>query len=147
MRRLSLPARLTRDPGGDSVLFHTFRNQDERRDYGGSSFIEMQFCRLPIGTPLRTLIAVDSITDWWDGSLYIDDENRFYKAYSMVFDCGFYNNLKSGPVDLYGVNYYPPSCLEAIIEKIRRLQPEGHVELLAWLEKARAFNGFYILGI
>ena len=129
------------------MLFHTFPNQDERRSYGGSAFIEMQFCRLPADADLHTLTAVGSIRHWQDDSLYIDDENRFYEAYSRIFDCGFYTNQMSGTVDVYGINYYPPSCTDSLIERIRSLRPDGHEELLAWLEKARAHNGFYILGI
>ena len=128
-------------------MFHIFRNQDERRKYGGSAFIEMQFCRLPAGTDLHTLISAGSICHWQNDSLYISEESLFYEAYNSIFDCGFYSNCCSGKVDIYGINYYPPSCLEAIIEKLCLIQPEGHNVLLDWLEKARAFNGVYILGI
>ena len=32
------------------MLFHTFSSQEERRKYGGSAFIEIQYCKLPIRT-------------------------------------------------------------------------------------------------
>ena len=29
------------------MLFHTFKSQEERRKFGGSAFIEIQFCNMP----------------------------------------------------------------------------------------------------
>ena len=55
------------------MLFHIFNSQEERRDYGGSAFVEIQFCKLPSGTATDRLVAVDSINNWQDDSLYIDD--------------------------------------------------------------------------
>ena len=37
-------------------LFHTFSFQDAGRSFGGSVFIEMQFCRIPIGTKKKTIV-------------------------------------------------------------------------------------------
>ena len=129
------------------MLFHKFDSQEERREYGGSAFIEVQFCRMPAGTDLKSLVAVDNIINWLDDSLYISDENLFYEQYSRIFDCGVYNNLKSGPVDVYGINYYGPELTKVLIERIRELQPEDWKVLIEWLEAAKKYNGFYILGI
>ena len=120
------------------MLFHKFDSQEERRDYGGSAFLEMQFC---------TLVAVDSIVNWLNDSLYISDENLFYEEYSRIFDCGVYNNGRTGPVDVYGINYYGPEQIDLLLARIRETQPEDWQVLTEWLEEARAYNGFYILGI
>ena len=127
------------------MLFHIFDTQQERRDYGGSDFIELQFCRLPAYTSIKKL--VDNDIYWQEDSLYIDDENLFYKEYSEFFSCGIYNNLSSGVVDLYGLNYYSPDLTDIIIEKIKNTKPLDYEVLLDWLNKSKAYNGFYILGL
>ena len=129
------------------MLFHTFNSQDERRRYGGSAFIEMQFCPLPAGTAIKELVAVDNIKNWQNDSLYIDDENAFYEEYSSIFDCGVYNNLQCGTVDIYGINYYSPVVTDIIIEKVLKDKPQDSEPLLKWLHKAKEYNGFYILGL
>ena len=55
------------------MLFHIFNSREERRNYGGSAFVEIQFCKLSSGTATDKLVAVDSINNWQDDSLYIDD--------------------------------------------------------------------------
>jgi len=129
------------------MLFHTFTSQAERREYGGSAFVELQFCRLPLGTDIKTIVAVDSIKNWQDDSLYVNNENLFYEEYSQIFNCGTYNNLQSGPVDVYGINYYAPEMIKDLQAKILAAKPTDCQKLLSWLEKAQAHNGFYILGI
>ena len=129
------------------MLFLVFDSQEDRREYGGSAFIEMQFCRLPAGTVTKDIVAVKSINHWQSDSLYINDENAFYQEYSQVFNCGIYNNLKSGVVDIYGINYYAPSFIDSIIEKLREEKPVDYEALVEWLNKARQYNGFYILGL
>lgn len=129
------------------MLFHTFNSQEERRSHGGSAFIELQFCRLPAGTSVKKLVAASSIHDWQNDSLYIEDEDTFFREYRTIFDCGIYNNGKSGPVDIFGINYYAPSLTDSLIEKLRQEQPEDYETLLQWLRKSKAYNGFYILGI
>ena len=37
------------------MLFHTFNTQEERRKFGGSDFIEMQYCRLEQGSKSKRL--------------------------------------------------------------------------------------------
>ncbi len=129
------------------MLFYTFSSQAERKAFGGGNFIEFQYCGLSPGTPLKEIIAVDSIQHWLDDSLYVYDENRFYDRYSHIFDCGTYNNLQSGVVDIYGINYYSPRTVDAIIEKLEHTKPDDYKTLLLWLEKAKDFNGIYILGL
>lgn len=127
------------------MLFHIFNSQQERREYGGSCFIEFQFCLLPKGTPIEVLVNSD--VHWRDDSLYVDDENKFYSEYSSIFDCGVYNNLSSGTVDIYGMNYYSSEMTDVIINKLSREKPCDYQTLLDWLEKSKKYNGFYILGI
>lgn len=129
------------------MLFHIFDSQKERIRCGGSAFAEMQFCRLAAGTKIESLLAVDNIKHWQDDSLYISDENLFYKEYSGIFDCGIYNNLKSGAVDLYGINYYPADMTDTVIKRICEKQPDSYEVLINWLTKAKMYNGFYILGL
>lgn len=129
------------------MTFHIFNSQDERRNYGGSAFIELQFCKLPPQTSAKEIVAVDNIRSWQNDSLYIDDENEFFERYNCIFTGGIYNNLASGVVDIYGINYYSPPLTRKIREA---LCAEGLTEngiLISWLEKAEKYNGFYILGI
>lgn len=132
---------------GERVLFHRFASQEERRRCGGSAFLEIQFCRLPAGTPLKELVAVDQIRDWQNDSLYVADENTFYREYGSVFDCGVYNNLECGPLELYGINYYAPALTDPIIERLRKDAPPDYEVLVTWLIQSKKYHGFYILGL
>ena len=129
------------------MLFLTFNSNEERRKYGGSAFIEMQFCKLPVGTNIKKIVSVKSINHWQNDSLYIIDENVFYQKYSQIFNCGVYNNLKSGTFHIFGTNYYAPSSIDSIIEKLNEKKPVDYELLVEWLKKARQYNGFYILGL
>lgn len=129
------------------MLFYTFQSQEERRKFGGSAFIELQLCKLPAGTALKKIVKVGNIKNWQNDSLYVNDEDLFYKEYGPIFDCGIYNNLKSGIVDIYGINYYAPDLLDTIIRRLDSDKPVDCELLADWLKKAKAHNGFYILGI
>lgn len=129
------------------MLFHTFFSQSERRDFGGSAFIEIQFCKLPVRSSIKSIVDVSNIKNWQNDSLYVYDENAFYQEYGHIFDCGTYNNLETGPVYLNGINYYPASLTDAIIKRIRESKPADYTVLVDWLERAKGYNGFYILGV
>lgn len=131
------------------MLFHAFNSQEERRKYGGSAFVEIQFCKMKSEAKIQNIIAVSSINHWQDDSLYIylDDTESFVKEYSNIFDCGIFNNLRSGVVDIYGINYYKPDLVEIILSRILRNKPADYEVLIEWLKKAQRYNGFYILGI
>ncbi len=129
------------------MLFHTFKSQAERENRGGSAFLELQFCKLPAQSSLETLVAVEGIDPWQSDSLYIEDARLFDREYRSVFDCGVYNNLQRGTVDLWGINYYPPSSIDVLIQKTDAKKPLNHQTLRAWLNQAKAYNGFYILGM
>lgn len=69
------------------MLFHTFRSQEEREAFGGSYFIEFQYCRLPSHSTIEEIISVDSIHFGGDDSLYVygDDDNSFSSSYDAIF--------------------------------------------------------------
>ena len=123
--------------GGDTVLFHVFNSQEERRAYGGSAFIEFQFCKLPAKRKVNKRVALHSINHWQNDSLYVDDEGLFYKEYHCIFDS----------LDIFGMNYYGPDLIKPIIEKLITVKPIDYEVLIEWLDKAKEYNGFYILGI
>ena len=73
--------------------------------------IEILYCRLPEGTSLREIVSIDAIKHWKDDSLYIsgDDMDLFYQSYGDIITGGVYNNGDHGPMDLFGINFYPES--------------------------------------
>lgn len=94
-------------------------------------------------------MAVNSINNWQKDSLYIydDDINVFYEEYSHILNCGIYNNLKSGVVDICGINYYAPDVKNSITEKLYKYKPTDYEMFIEWLNKSDEYNGFYVLGI
>ena len=129
------------------MLFHIFNSQEERRNFGGSAFIEVQFCKLPVGTKLKKIVSWRSIKNWQNDSLYIDDVDLFYTEYQHIFDCGIYNNLNKGVVDIFGINYYATNLLDSIIERLNNDKQTDYATLKEWLIKSKEYNGVYILGI
>lgn len=125
-------------------IFYTY---EEKRELQGSAFIELQFCRASAGTDIKKLVAVDSIEHGRRDSLYVSDTDRFYREYSKYFDCGVYNNLEQGAVDIYCINYYAPLVTDTVTAGICNDRPLDYEKLLHWLEVSEQYNGFYILGI
>ena len=128
------------------MLFYTVSTPEERRRIGGA-LLEIQYCRLPRGSALKKIVAVDSIENRKSDSLYVPDENEFVRLYGAILGDGCYNNRKSGPLDPYGINYYAPETVAAIRARLRNVQPAEHAVFDAWLANAEAGNGFYILGL
>ena len=126
------------------MLFYTF---EKLKDLNTSAFIELQFCTLPHKSSVKKLVSVNSIHNRKTDSLFVTDTETFYSQYSNIFDCGIYNNLQNGVVDICGINYYPPSVLDVIITRINDHKPEDYHLLIQWLNNAKNYNGFYILGI
>ena len=126
------------------MIFYTY---EEKCALQGSAYIELQFCRASADTDIKELVAVDSIENGRKDSLYVSDADRFYIEYGKYFDCGIYNNLKQGAVDIYGINYYAPSVTNTVIDGIRIDSPLDYEKILRWLEASKQYNGFYILGI
>ena len=131
------------------MLFHTFSSQAQRREFGGSYFIELQYCRLARGTEIEAVVSVEAIKHWKDDSLYVygDDDNAFFSQYGKIFTGGIYNNGKSGTVDLHGINYYSREQTRLIFERVKEMQPPDDQVLLHWLESSEKHNGFYVLGL
>lgn len=130
-------------------LFYVFGNQDERKATGGSCFLEMQYCRMEQGTPIKKIVSVDAVKHWRDDSLYIDGDctDQLQAQYGSIFTGGTYNNLKSGKMDVWGINYYSPEQVEKMIDLIKEKKPQEYETVLLWLERAKEYNGIYILGV
>lgn len=130
-------------------MFLSFESQDERRSFGGSAFAELRYCKLNPDTKVKKILSARSVVHWQEDSLYIyaDDTDRFVSDYAEIFGDGIYGNLTTGPLDIYGINYYPPARLKDIILNIEDRKPSDWETLSAWLKKATGYNGFYVLGI
>lgn len=130
------------------MLFHSFKSQEERRKFGGSNFIEIQYCRLEQGSKIEKIVSVDMIEHWKNNSLYIcgDDMGAFYSYYGEIITGGIYNNGKSGPVDPFGINFFSSEQAARIISRIKDEKPLDYQILLDWLKGIDQFIGFYILG-
>ena len=129
------------------LRFYTFASQDERRRLGGSDWIELQYCRLPAGTPVDVLLANDM--HWQDDSLYLSGEEMeaFTRHYGAIFTGGFYQNGRRGPVDLCGLNYYDRMQAEAIRARLEAERPPDYRSVLRWLQDMGNAIGFYLLGL
>ena len=132
-----------------SLLFHSFHSQAERREFGGSDFNEIQYCRFPGGTSLREIVSVSAIKHWKDDSLYIsgDDMDLFYQSYGDIITGGVYNNGDRGPMDLFGINFYSREQTKEIIERLAEEKPPGYQSLCRWLQADEQSLGFYVLGV
>lgn len=130
-------------------MFHVFKNQNDRRNISGSAFLELQYCKMKLESKIEELVSVDNVEFWKDNSLYvhIDDIELFLEQYAKIFDGGTYNNLETGMVDMYGINYYFPNQVEEIIREIEMEKPKEYSVILEWLNRAKDYNGIYILGI
>lgn len=131
------------------MLFHMFSSPKERRSAGGSCFIEIQSCRLPKNTKIRDIVSVHSLKHWNAGSLYVlgDDVPEFLSFYGDILSGGYYNNTKTGPLDLCGINFFPADRAEQIAARLKQEKPPEYETLLAWLEKGSDAAGFYVLGL
>ena len=126
-------------------MFLRFDSQDERKRYGGTCFIEIQFCTLPEAIPLKTILSDHEY--WRDDSLYVHGDSPIYSEYKDIFGEGIYYNMEKGLFDYYGITYYKAEQIDDIIARANVLKPEGYSILSDWLEEAKEYNGFYILGI
>jgi hypothetical protein len=129
-------------------VFLKFDTFEEKTNYG-RSFIEIQFCKLKKGTSLRKIVSVNSIKHHELDSLYIhtSDIDNFIDNYGDFFNGGVYNNLKTGFIDISGINYYKSELIESFINLIKSKALPEYEKIILWLEEALQHNGFYILGI
>lgn len=128
-------------------MFLKFESQEDRRKYGGSCFIELQFCKLPSNTNIARIIKV--FEHWRNDSLYIydDKQSSFWQEYKDIIGFGIHPNMSEGYFDTWGVTYYSPDKIEAIELRLMEHKPEEYEILLSWLEEAKQYNGFYIQGV
>ena len=120
-------------------MFQKFNNRNMRIAYGGTAFIEFQYCKLKSGTKLSKITALSSIRHWQDDSLYVHvgDMEHFISDYKDIFD----------GVDCTGINYYSPEQLKEIVKKLAEQKPFDYAVLLDWLQHGSDYNGVYIFGI
>jgi hypothetical protein len=130
-------------------MFHNFISQDERKEIGGSEFIEIQYCKLKKETSIKKIVSVNKIRNWKDDSLYIniDDFASFISNYGKILNSGTYNNLETGLIDATGFNYYSPEQTKQIIKMIESEKPLDYQIFIDLLNKVQEYNGFYLLGI
>ena len=131
------------------MIFHSFANQEERRNFGGTAFMELQYCTLQPETEIKKIVEVDAHGNWMDSSLYIylDDIECFCSNYGDIFYGGTYNNLHQGRLDINGINYYTPAQAKEILLKIEGEKPLDYEVISEWLKNGKQYNGFYVLGV
>lgn len=131
------------------MIFSTFSSQEERREFGGGDFIELQYCRLPPYTEIKEIVSVDAIEHWKNDSLYIygDFFDVFFSSYGTIITDGIYNNMEHGPIDLCGINFYAQAQAKQIIEHVEAKRPPEYQTLLNWLKAGERYIGFYVLGL
>ncbi|MBP5384511.1 MAG: hypothetical protein J6Y57_06010 [Lachnospiraceae bacterium] len=126
-------------------MFLKFASQDERKEYGGTCFIELQFCNLPESTPAEKILDHDEL--WRNDSLYVYGDSPLYAEYKNIFGKGIYSNMSEGLFDYYGITYYKPELIDGIVDRAQEYKPDGYEILIDWLKDAKQYNGFYILGM
>lgn len=126
-----------------------FYTNDEIMNLKHSTFLELQYCRLKKGSSIRKIVSVNNIEHIKNDSLYVlsSDIALFQKNYEQIFNCGIYNNLKSGYVDIFGINYYKKDIISQLIIEIKKNQLPDFETISNWLESSLKYNGIYILGI
>lgn len=131
------------------MLFYVFDSQEKRRKFGGSCFIEIQYCCLPSSTKLKEIVSIEAVKHWKNDSLYVfgDDSDIFYSSYHSIITDGIYNNMGHGLMDLCGINFYSQQQMVQIIKRLEIEKPFEYQTLLNWLKAGSHFAGFYILGL
>lgn len=71
----------------------------------------------------------------------------FYQNYGGIITGGVYNNQKSGPMDLCGINFYSRKQAAAIMECLQTETPPEYQTLQKWLQAGEQYIGFYVLGL
>ena len=131
------------------MIFHSFANQEERKNFGGTAFMELQYFTLRPETEIKKIVGVGAHGNWMDSSLYIylDDIESFCSNYGDIFYGGTYNNLHQGMLDINGINYYTPAQAKEILLKIEGKKPLDYEVISEWLKNGKQYNGFYVLGV
>jgi len=132
-------------------MFLKFKTKEDRKSLytDSTAFIELQYCKMPKNSKIRKMLSLKHAKYCEIDSLYIhfDDFDLFLDNYAEILNNTTYNNLGKGPFDMYGYNYYEPSQVIKIIDRIKKIKPVNFNEMLKWLEESQNYNGFYIIGI
>lgn len=110
--------------------------------------LELAYCKSSNKSDIKEIVSISNIPFSQPDSLYVAFPfiKDFIEQYDDIFTGGTYHNLKSGPVDVCGLNYYNPDLTNQIINKIKEQKPQEFEVVLNWLEETKQYNGFYILG-
>ena len=116
-----------------------------KKKKGSSAYYELSFCKKNL--PIEELTK-NGYTYWSEDSLlfYIDDDARFFQHYMKYFEKP-HTPDGSGRFFYAGVNYYTADETEKILARIKKDAPPYSAPLIEWLTEARAYNGFFFLGI
>ena len=126
------------------MKFITYK--EKQSSYGNVTLIEFSFCKWKESEKIKKI--VNKIFSRQEDSLYFaGDVKEFLETYGEVFNCGIYNNLQTGIVDVFGINYYKKNCINDCMQKIKNNRLQGYEIVISWLEQALQYNGFYIVGI
>ncbi len=129
-----------------SILFKEF---NEMKKYNSTAFVEIQYCKLSDSKSMKKKVAVRNMEYRLLDSLYIyiSDMEKFFDEYGEIFINVTYNNLKTGYIDPYGINYYQKNQINDFINHMLESKPTDYKIMIEWLKEALQFNGFYILGL
>ncbi len=128
-------------------MFLKFRTQKERREYGGTDFVELQYCKMPQDTTPEDIVKLDNLENWKEDSLYVADYRSFRRKYGIYFQNALHEDLSRGALDLYGINYYSLNQVQEILKILREKEPEDYETLCEWLDQESDICGIYILGV
>jgi hypothetical protein len=116
-----------------------------KKKKGSSAYYELSFCKKNL--PIEELTK-NGYTYWSEDSLlfYIDDDARFFEHYMKYFEKP-HTPDGSGRFFYAGINYYTAEETEKMLSRIKKDAPPYSAPLIEWLTEARAYNGFFFLGI
>ena len=71
----------------------------------------------------------------------------FYRHYGSIITGGIYNNKESGPMDLWGINFYSRKQAAFFLDCIKIDKPPEYQVVQKWLQEVEQYIGFYVLGL
>lgn len=129
-----------------SIILKDF---NEMKNYNSTAFLEIQYCKLKISKSIKKYVSVRNMKYGLIDSLYIyhSDIEKFFDEYGEIFKNGIYNNLKTGSIDPYGINYFQKNQINDFINYMLESKPTDYKIMIKWLKEALQYNGFYILSL